>query len=106
MSASPSPKKSSKGGGPWEAIISELNDRSQMEELRPYLKSYGIFPRDVDPDSCTVKIELLQVRLPPLLGCCPLPLLYPSIVANLRLFTTNLPAHAPSRRQVGGAVSQ
>ena len=57
MSTSPLKRVKS---GTWEQIITELNDRSQMEELRPYLKTFGIFPRDADPELTPVKIEHLQ----------------------------------------------
>lgn len=38
----------------------ELNEKSQMEDLRVHLKANRIFPRGVNPDSCPIKLEHLQ----------------------------------------------
>ena len=38
----------------------ELNEKSQMEDLRVHLKSCRIFPRGVNPDTCPIKLEHLQ----------------------------------------------
>ena len=50
----------SKDSASWEDILAEMNDKSQMEDLRQHLKNYGLFPRDVDPDTAPIKLEYLQ----------------------------------------------
>jgi len=44
----------------WEDILNEMNDKTQMEDLRAHLTTHGLFPRDVDPATAPIKMEYLQ----------------------------------------------
>ena len=48
------------GSTSWDSVMLELNEKSQMEDLRQHLKNNRIFPKHVNPDTAPIKMEYLQ----------------------------------------------